>query len=83
MPQRIGHGANGHKAGISGVETESVLRQSSREKDYWAAGRMMADDLTQAGIAAPVWPRTPTIKETPATTPLKAYARDLDDEVPF
>ena len=60
-----------------------TMWQSSRGKDYWAAGRMMADDLTQAGIGAPVWPRTPTIKETPATTPLKAYARDLDDEAPF
>lgn len=57
--------------------------QSSREQDYWAAGRMMAEDLKRAGIAAPVWPRTAARKETPATTPLKAYARDLDDEVPF
>jgi uncharacterized protein (DUF1778 family) len=56
---------------------------TTRMQDYWAAGRMMADDLKRAGIAAPAWPRNETRKEPPATTSLQKLVRDLDDEVPF
>lgn len=28
----------------------------SRDADYWAAGRKMADDLSDAGIEPPTWP---------------------------
>ena len=55
------------------------LWQSTRNENYWSAGKQMAEDLKRAGIEAPSWPRPPIKKPTSPTS----FNRDLDDEVPF
>lgn len=53
--------------------------QSTRTENYWAAGNQMAEDLSRAGVKAPIWPR----ESTPKAKTTSSFARDLDDEVPF
>ena len=63
----------------SKMEQYIEVWQSTRNEDYWAAGKQMAEDLRKAGLSAPAWPRPATKKPAPSAN----FNRELDDEVPF
>jgi hypothetical protein len=59
------------------IEEYHRIWVEEREKDYWAAGHVMAADLHAANVERPEWPPRPTPKPT-------AQGRgQMDDEIPF
>jgi hypothetical protein len=58
------------------IGTYRQIWHEQRESDYWAAGRTMATDLTNAKLQPPDWPRKVSPPEPKKTD-------DLDDEIPF
>jgi hypothetical protein len=56
----------------SRIEDYRRIWHDQREKDYWAAGKAMAGDLSSAKVKAPSWPRPPDSKKN-----------ERDDEIPF
>ena len=53
-----------------------------RHSDIWAAGQIMADDLSKAGLEPPDWPRG---TKTPPPSKLSAINEEeshIDDEIP-
>jgi hypothetical protein len=62
------------------IDEYRQIWREQRDSDYWAAGRAMATDLTNAKLQAPAWPR----EASPPERRKPAMARnDLDDEIPF
>jgi hypothetical protein len=61
------------------IENYRQIWREQRDTDYWAAGRAMATDLTNAKLQAPRWPResSPAERRNPITT------NSLEDEIPF
>ena len=49
--------------------------------DYWAAGDVMKEDLSAAGVKPPEWPSKQKTESLP--TPAAQEPSDLDDEIPF
>jgi hypothetical protein len=48
-----------------------------RERDYWAAGNVMAADLLSAKMKPPAWP------PPPRDPPPKSKRGEMEDEIPF
>ena len=63
------------------IEKYLKIWRDNKKSDPWMAGREMADDLREASVQPPSWPRSE--KSPPKLVPQKSIARDLDDEVPF
>lgn len=67
------------------------MHDENRHRDYWAAGKAMAEALKKAGLVAPSWPPPPPPAKTtvPAVElrvpkkPREDFSADLDDEIPF
>jgi hypothetical protein len=59
------------------IEEYRRIWLAEREKDYWAAGHVMAADLSAANVEPPDWPPRPT------PHPAAQGRAQIEDEIPF